>query len=190
MKMKNAIIKIVIIAMSIILGAGTISSLAVNENANKVLQLQYFRYVYSYDSKTYEATDGYALNTVGNETHHPIYQILSIENDAITGTNYYCVNATFGQTWNSHDSGVTTPVTYNRSYDLNLQSDIDILKNDTSLSSAYTNVAKSKYLPQILWILDNIYIPDNTATAEENLEQKRALLARAGIVYTKKLNER
>ena len=187
MKMKNAIIKVVIIAMAIVLSVGPISSFAVNENANKVLQLQYFRYVYSYDSKTYEATDGYALNTVGQESHHPIYQILSTENGNITGTNYYCVNATFGQTWNSHDSGVTTPVTYNRSYDLNSQSDIDILKNDTSLSSAYTNVAKSKYLPQILWILDNIYVPDKNATKEENLEKKRALLARAGIIYAKKV---
>ena len=175
MKLKKDIGKMLIAMLIIVLGIGTTSSFAMQDyqgdNALS-LRLSYFRYVNG------KYTDGYALNTVGKEgeSHHPIYQIMNG-----TKTNYYCLNATAGESWLSGTIGSTA--TYNRAYNLNLQSDIDLLKNDSSLSDTYKNVANSNYLKQILWILDNIYIPDTTATAEQNLTQKKELLAKAGIVY-------
>ena len=178
MKMKRNIKKLLITMIVMILGIGTTSSFAVQDyqgNNALTLTLSYFRYVNG------NYTDGYALNTIGNEgeSYHPVYQIMNG-----TKTNYYCLNAIAGESWLSGTVG--TSATYNRAYNLNSQSDIDALKNDSSLSETYKNVVTSKYLKQILWILDNIYIPDTTDTASAtNLASKRALLAKAGIVYTK-----
>ena len=176
MKMKRNIKKLLITMIVMILGIGTTSSFAVQDyqgNNALTLSLSYFRYANG------EYKDGYALNTVGNEgeSHHPVYQIMNG-----TKTNYYCLNATAGESWLSGTVG--TSATYNRAYNLNSQSDIDALKNDSSLSETYKNVVTSKYLKQILWILDNIYIPDTTdAASAANLASKRALLTKAGIVY-------
>ena len=171
MKMKKAIIRTLIVMMVAILGIGSIiPSLAVTDE-NKELALEYFRYINN------EYTDGYALNKVGNEgeSHHPIYQIMSNSN----GTNYYCLNATAGESWLSGTVG--TKATYNRGYDLSSSSDIELLKNDTN--DVYKNIGNSSHLNQILWILDNMYIPSKSATAEENLAKKREVLARAGVVF-------
>ena len=178
MKMKKNIKKLLISMIVILLGIGTTSSFAVKDyqgNNALALRLSYFRYA----NGAYQ--DGYALSTVGNEgnSYHPIYQIMNE-----TKTNYYCLNAEVGESWLSES--VDKSATYNRAYNLNSQSDIDALKNDSSISETYKNVVTSKYLKQILWILDNIYIPDTTdTTSTANLASKRALLAKAGIVYTK-----
>ncbi len=173
MKMKKNITKLLIAMLIVILGLGTTSSFAMQDyqGDNAVtLRLSYFRY------SNGKYTDGYALDTKGSATH-PIYQIMNASNK----TNYYCLNATAGESWLSGTIG--TSATYNRSYNLNLKSDIELLKNDTSLSETYKNVVNSKYIKQILWILDNIYIPDSSATEEQNKAQKEALLAKAGLVY-------
>ena len=175
MKKRRNITKLLIAMLIAILTIGTTSSFAMQDyqgdNALS-LTLSYFRYANG------EYKDGYALNTTGNESesHHPIYQIMNN-----TKTNYYCLNATAGESWMSGTIG--TSATYNRAYNLNLASDIDSLKNDSSLPDTYKNVANSKYLKQILWILDNIYIPNSNASSEQNKEQKDELLAKAGIVY-------
>ena len=172
MKMKRNIKKLLIAIITLMLGMGTTSSFAMQDYQGDnalTLTLSYFRYANG------KYTDGYALNTVGDESHHPIYQIMNG-----TKTNYYCLNATAGESWLSGTIGASA--TYNRAYNLNSPTDIEALK-DTSLSDTYRNIANSTHLKQILWILDNIYIPDTTASSEQNLEQKRALLAKAGLVY-------
>ena len=169
MKMKRNIKKLLITTMIILLGLGASSSFAMAQETTS-LKLSKFRYVNG------NYTNGYALNTTGQVEHRPIYQIM----DESNGTGYYCLNATAGETWNAGTIGTAT--TYNRTYNLNLQSDINLIKTNETIP-AYTNIANSSYLKQILWILDNIYIPDSSATSEENLAQKRALLAKAGIVY-------
>lgn len=175
MKMKRSITKILIAMLVVVLAIGTTSSLAVQVQSETLeLTLSYFRKVNG------KYTNGYALNTTGNngESHHPVYQIM----DANNNTNYYCLNATAGETWMAGTVG--TAATYNKSYNLDSQEDINALKNETFLS--YKNVANSKYLKQILWILENVYIPAQGSTddvAKKNLENKRSLLAKAGIVY-------
>ena len=172
MKMRGSIKKVFIVMLMVILGIGTTSSFAMQdyqENDAKGLTLSYFRYANG------KFTDGYALNTTGagGESHHPVYQIMSG-----TKTNYYCLNATAGETWLSGTVG--TAATYNRSYNLNLESDIELIKNDSALSSTYKNIVNSKYLKQILWILDNLYIPNST---DQNDANKKQFLANAGLVY-------
>ena len=176
MKMRKNITKLLIAIITLILGLGTTSSFAMQDyqgDSALSLTLSYFRY------SNGKYVNGYALNTVGNEneSHHPIYQIMNG-----TKTNYYCLNATAGESWMSGTIG--TSATYNRAYDLNSASDIESLKTDSSLPDTYKNVANSSHLKQILWILDNIYIPDTTST-EQNLAAKQELLAKAGIVYGK-----
>ena len=110
--MKKFIINIIILIFIIILGMGTISSLAMQdyqENKAMTLRLSYFRY------SNGQYVDGYALNTVGDEgeSHHPIYQIMDESNNK----NYYCLNAKSGESWLSGTVGASA--TYNRSYDLN-----------------------------------------------------------------------
>ena len=173
MKMKRSITKILIAMLVVVLAIGTTSSLAAQSETLE-LTLSYFRKVNG------KYTNGYALNTNGNEgeSHHPVYQIM----DANNNTNYYCLNAIAGETWMAGTVG--TAATYNKSYNLDSQEDINALKNETFLS--YKNVANSQYLKQILWILENVYIPVQGSTEDvekQNLENKRSLLAKAGIVY-------
>ena len=171
MKMRKAIIRTLIVMMVAILGIGNIiPSLAVTEE-NKELTLSYFRYVNG------NYSNGYALNTVGNagESHHPVFQIMSKSN----GTNYYCLNATAGESWLRGTVGAEAK--YNIGYDLNSSSDINQLKTDTN--DVYKNIGNSSHLNHILWILDNMYISDKKLSAEQNLAKKRELLAKAGIIY-------
>ena len=169
MKMKKAIIRTLIVMMVAILGLGSIIPSLAAETVNKELSLSYFRYVNG------ASTNGYALNTVGNEgeSHHPIFQIMSSPME----TNYYCLNAREGESWRTGTIGSNS--TYNRGYDLNSSSDINLLKNDTN--QIYSNIGNSAHLNQILWILENMYIPNGTA--DSNLSKKRELLAKSGIVY-------
>ena len=174
MKIKENVIRVLISIIAIVMIIGTKSSFAMQDYTGdnaKTLSLSYFRYVNG------AAVNGYALNTVGNEgeSHHPIFQIMSGTN----ATNYYCLNAVQGDSWLSGTVGATA--TYNRMYDLTSNSDIELLKSDTN--DVYKSIANSAHLKQILWILDNIYIPDNSATADANLIQKRALLEKAGLKY-------
>ena len=167
MKLKTRFSKVLILVLSFLLGMGSTLTFATKDESAE-LALSYFRYA----NGAYK--NGYALNTTGNEgeSHKPIFQIMSSTNK----TNYYCLNATAGESWVNGTIG--TNATYNRTYDLNLTSDINLLKNDTN--SVYKNVAGS-HLNQILWILDNLYVP--SGDAEKDLAQKRALLTKAGIVY-------
>lgn len=171
MKMKNTILRTLIVIMVAILGIGIVLPSLAFTNENKVLTLSYFRYVNG------NYTNGYGLNTVGNEgeSHHPIFQIVSSTND----TNYYCLNATAGESWLRGTVGAEAK--YNIGYDLNSSSDIKQLKTYTN--DVYKNIGNSSHLNHILWILDNMYIPDKKLSAEQNLAKKRELLAKAGIIY-------
>ena len=145
MKLMRATIKVFIAILVIILVFGTVVSTAFQDYSSSnalSLILSYFRYVNG------EYTNGYAYNTVGNEgeSNFPIFQIISTDNK----TNYFCLNAKQGESWLTGTSNVAT---FNRSYDLNSESDLQLLKNETN--SVYSNVANSEYLTQILWILDN-----------------------------------
>ena len=173
MKIRKNITRLIIIALIALVTIGTTISMAVG-TSTKNLSLSLFRY------SNGTSTNGYALAKTGhNEKYHPVYQIY--DNDHKT---YYCLNAGAGTTWNSMESGGTSAtVEYNRSYDLDIEEDINSLKNltDGENDKIYKNVATSQYLPQILWILNNIYIP--TGNKEQDAEQKRALLEKAGLEY-------
>ena len=170
MKIKKLILKI--LSFTLMIGfILQVTSLATMTDKAKSLKLSYFRYAQG------EYKDGYALNTI-DSNHFPIYQIMDQN-----ATNFYCLNANVGEAW--YTGTISTQSQYNRSYDLT--TDIDQLKRDTK--AVYSSIGESSYLKQILWILDNIYIPDTSATATEssNLAKKQELLAKAGIVYGKKI---
>ena len=178
MKITKIISKILFIALIISLSFGTAAMATVTDYATKdakYLKLSYFRKVKG------ENKNAYALNTLGNGgmSHFPVFQIMDGNN-----TNYYCLNAKVGDSWrNGTLSGNATSSEYNKSYDLT--TDVEQLKHDPN--NTYNSLGNSNNLKQILWILDNIYIPDTSATATEsnNLAKKRELLARAGIVWEK-----
>ena len=166
MKMKKAIIRTLIVMMVAILGIGSIIPSFASKNIEKNLSLSYFRYANG------EKKYGYALSVEGN---YPVFQIMS----STTDTDYYCLNASVGDAWRNGHIGGDSTSTYNMEYDLD--SDIEGLKSNTN--DVYSNIGKSQYLKQILWILDNIYISDKNLSEEENLAKKRELLAKAGLIY-------
>ena len=172
MKIKKLISKILIITLIVSIGLKTTALATVKDYSGdkaKTLHLDYYRHVKG------EKKEAYALSTSGSN-YKPIFQIMNSNT-----TNYYCLNATQGASWIDGHIGVDTTATYNRTYDL--EKDIDVLAHDTN--KVYSNLAKSQYLKQILWILDNIYIPDTSAsiTDSERLAKKQELLAKAGIIY-------
>ena len=164
---RKTISKILLIAIMVtmVIGAlGQTSVRAAKKTESITLALSKARVIKN--GTSYEDKGAYALNTGSN---HPIYQIVKLENGNKAGTNFLCVNATRGVTWNNNTVG--TGVTYDTSYDLATdKSDI------ASLTAAYNNVAGT-YYTQVMWLLDNILIGDYTN------DDVNELLAKAGIVY-------
>ena len=178
MKMKKAIIRSLIVVMVAILGIGIIlPSLAVT-NENKELVLEHFRYVNG------TPTNGYQIQVAQGDPmqsldRHPVFQIMSTNRNNDVNLAYYCLNALYGSSWNravNERASINNAATYPHYYNLNSESDIQQLKNSTN--EVYKNIVNNpEKLSKILWILDNAYIPNN------NVEQKRSFLAKAGIVY-------
>ena len=168
MKIRKNITKILTILIICFLTVITVLSYAAD---NRQLRLEYFRYVNN------KSTNGYALGTQTGEgqSYHPIYQIL----DESQNTNYYCLNATEGVTWNNPTAGTSSAVQYNKSYNLDNSSDIKALSGETN--KAYKAIGDSQNLKQILWILDNIYIP--TKNTEIDTAKRHALMQKAGFTY-------
>ena len=87
-------------------------------------------------------------------------------NDKVTNSrNLYCIKAEYGTSWTGVSGGENTIVKYNLSYDLEKQREDILGKLDSSNASS---VVKNLLTPekgaykQVLWILDNAYIPGET----------------------------
>ena len=181
MKKNKLIIRVLVVALAIISILGSSLTFAEMKSENKTLQISRYRYLNG------SPTNGYAYNTkhtLGSEgtSNRMLLQIISTNYE----TNFYCLAATAGTHWNDHNKW-TQPITYTRSYDLSSATDRTSLKSESS--TTIQNLANSKYMPQILWILGNMYVPstDQTnpeKTKAENLQQKQALLAKAGLIYS------
>ena len=179
MKFKKLIIRILLLIISIFLVIGSANSFAANGVKNFKLSTK--RYVW--EDGEYKEKGEYLLNTT--LPRHKIYQILSVENQnniVFDGTGYYCLNAVAGA-W-SGDVSTDTAREYNKSY--NLDTDLEKLASENSSNEVYSGLANNPNIKEIIWLLDNIYIPKKATTdaeKEENLKNKQELLARAGIVY-------
>ena len=82
-------------------------------------------------------------------------------------TNLYCIRAEYGTTWRENQ---TTMVTYNKSYNIPLTQNTESTVANEMLTGTYSN--------EILWIIDNMYIP-----GESTEEDLKAYLKTAGIEY-------
>ena len=127
-------------------------------------------------------------NSAVGESGHPVLQIMVNGGTNTAEDNkrtFYCLNALEGTSWTTQGSSGSSSnaVTYDQNY--LLPSDLEKVKalgtgvaTDNEKYLLYSKVGKSEFLPQILWILDNMYIP-----SRGNAEQKKAFLERAGFVY-------
>ena len=105
-------------------------------------------------------------------------------NGAVSATqrNLYCVKANYGATWETA-GGPSTILDYNLSYDL--QKDRTellnkIVDNGTDIDDVVkTLLSESGYYRELLWILDNSYIPGTT--------DKKEFLKSIGIEYDSEL---
>ena len=105
-------------------------------------------------------------------------------NGAVSATqrNLYCVKANYGATWETA-GGPNTVLDYNLSYDL--QKDRTellnkIVDNRTDIDDVVkTLLSESGYYRELLWILDNSYIPGTT--------DKKEFLKSIGIEYDSEL---
>ena len=124
------------------------------------------------DSVRYDA-DGNQIEAyvMYNGADQKLFQLLSVNDEnQITGTNYYCLNAVVGASWITGSVGAT--VEYNKQYDFE---NISLDANDSSIT-AYKKVEDNEYLSQLLWVIDNMYVKDGTKTIND-------LLTEAGILY-------
>ena len=174
-KVISKIVIIAIIATMIITTVGQTLVNAANTNDHVTLALNKARLIKNNNGE-YEPKGIYALNTGAN---HPIFQIVEIDNGNVAGTNFLCVNAEKGRTWNmtnpdSINFGNDNQVDFDTSYDL--ATDKSEIEN---LIESYNNIAGANY-NKIMWLLDNILIGDYTD------EDVKDFLNRAGIVYVDK----
>ena len=163
---KNKICKIILsitVAIMMIAIVGTTVIFAADSTTAKLSKT---RWIKNSNNEYTNTEKAYALNS-GNS--HPLFQILSIDGtDKVTGTNYYCLNASKGATWMTNNVG--EKVVFDKSYDLVAQKD-EIA--NSSLVNTYKNVVSTNY-GKLMWVLDNMYKEDGLT-----IEQ---LLANAGIV--------
>ena len=129
---------------------------------------------------------GYGINDPTESTGNYIWQINQYNsnnvNDKVTNArNLYCIKAEYGKSWVSNGGKETNIVEYNLSYDLEQQRE-EILKKLVDSSDENT-VIKNLLTPekgaynQILWILDNAYIP-GTTNKEEYLKKNHEAYVR------------
>jgi len=126
---------------------------------------------------------GYAVGDPTTTNGNYIWEINQYNsnnvNDTVTNPrNLYCIKAEYGTSWTGTSGGESTIVKYNLSYDLEKQRE-DILKklgtSENSNSSANSVVKNlldinGAAYKQVVWILDNAYIPGET-NKEEYLEK-------------------
>ena len=130
--------------------------------------------VYLSLSKTNENGFGYAfgMNTQGGSGEH-IWNIVASENEEGTNSkhtsNFYCIKAEYSYTWDEVGTP-STLVKYNKNYDIPLEQRLGWNIVDEVLSGEYKN--------QILWLIDNLYIP-----GESNEKDFNEYINSAGIFY-------
>ena len=118
---------------------------------------------------------GYANGDPNSSSGNYIWEINQYNsnnvNDKITNPrNLYCIKAEYGTSWVSATGGEKNIVEYNLSYDLEAQRE-EILSKLLN-TDANNTVIKNLLTPdkgaynQLLWILDNAYIPGETNKAE------------------------
>ena len=146
--MKRKLLGIFIFLIVCIIMIQTLS----NAEAGKLsVKLSYPRYL----MHEQEYFDAYAMNTGQN---HPIFQLIAVSNDnedQIIGTNYYCLNAKVGETWTT-TSAVGKKVEYDTCYDLIKDKTIIDAMSETE----YNGVVKNEYYDNLMWVIDNLYIPN------------------------------
>ena len=113
---------------------------------------------------------GYAIKTPTEADGNYIWEINQYNsnnvNDKVTNPrNLYCIKAEYGTSWTGTSGGESTIVKYNLSYNLETQRE-EILNKLTNSNA--DKVVKNLLTPekgaykQVLWILDNAYIPGET----------------------------
>lgn len=117
---------------------------------------------------------GYGIGDPTESSGNYIWQINQYNtnniNDKVTNPrNLYCIKAEYGTSWVSSSGNETNIVEYNLSYDLETQRE-EILSK--LINSEESTVIKNLLTPekgaynQLLWILDNAYIPGTTNKEE------------------------
>ena len=126
-------------------------------------------------SKVNEENMGYAfgMNEQGGNGKH-IWSILSSGEYA---SNLYCIKAEYGNTWsNTVNPSPSTEVTYNQSYALPLTEETEWKVADNVLLGANKN--------EILWLIDQLYIPGES-TEKDFIKY----LKNAEILYDSEMEE-
>ena len=194
MRFRKKLNQVLVLFMIFVLAMGSIVSFAENNNSTKIIRIDPCRYNVSGNTTNRKYGLKKSGSSYDNKNVFQLYSVDSEESNNITGINYYCLNAIVGN--NSWMTGQASNyiATYNNFYNLNIYENkeennaiikgIKALRNDGNAENAYSNIARSKYINEILWILDNIYIPtfggNNT---ESDLDQKREFLNNVGIEY-------
>ena len=184
MKMNKTIIRFLIVVMVAIMGMGVIlPSLAVT-SGSKTLSLSHFRDING------EPKFGYQIQTSAPDIHdrHTIFQIVGEDRNSSKKSAYYCLSACFGNSWTNYMNPNNTSASTNNQADYTGYYDLDSEMEELSNSSRtqYSCIAGT-YREQILWILNNLYIP---TTEADNTAQKNNFLANAGIVYANMTDSR
>lgn len=123
-------------------------------------------------SKTNENGNGYAfgMNQNGGEGKHIWSMVVSKDEngtDAIHASNIYCIKAEYGETWQTNPLVL---VKYNKNYEVPL--------TQNSEQQVANDVLFGEYKNEILWLIDNLYIPEESEQADFT-----KFLNNAGIYY-------
>ena len=136
---------------------------------------------------------GYGVGDPTESSGNYIWEINQYNTNNVTDKvtnprNLYCIKAEYGNSWVSNTGNETNIVEYNLSYDLEKQRE-EILKKLNNLSKSTStsttqdtseSIIKDLLTPekgaynQLLWILDNAYIP-GTTNKEEYLKKLKAV---------------
>ena len=103
---------------------------------------------------------GYAINDPNNNPNagSVIWNIVSYDSKTATtgknGSNLYCIKAEYGQTWQA-EQNTAAKVEYNNSYNV-----ASLSRQNETNSEVVKDLIKSEYFNEILFLIDNMYIPE------------------------------
>jgi uncharacterized repeat protein (TIGR01451 family) len=123
-------------------------------------------------SKTNENGNGYAfgMDTDGSKGESIWSMVVSTDQnkkDATNASNIYCIKAQYGESWEINPELL---VKYNKNYEVPLK--------QNSEQQVANKVLLGEHKNEILWLIDNMYIP-----GESNQEDLTKYLNNAGIYY-------
>ncbi len=182
MESKKLRISIGIVCLAIFIGLVTviIQSIAVDRNVDYKIKIVELR---SSSNLGY----GILRNQAEVDKCLKVWNLVRMNDNKPEEMSLYCVQAELGFANTGTNNGLQSTVTYDKAFDMKLESDKQVLNEEFGKDTDNLIIAKSsndeKY-SRTLWLADNMYVP-----GKDTIEDKIAILKKSGVITESKFEK-